>query len=163
MGGAGAITFPSDLVRQQWGLAVWVLKQVAECGADEIGGSSGDLDGFYAGMLTGGNSKAGDRQVKSFGKQAEAGLVGPTIYWRGVYPEPQDTVGFADDRFAGCLRLKMGTKGGGLALLPNQNHQRSLEANSRREGTSHCWINWHARIATMGEISIPNRHGGSNF
>lgn len=140
-----------------------MLQQVAECGADEIGGSSGDLDGFYAGMLTGGNSKAGDRQVKSLGKQAEAGLVGPTIYWRGVYPELQDTVGFADDRFAGCLRLKMGTKGGGLALLPNQNHQRSLEANSRREGTSHCWINWHARIATMGEISIPNRHGGSNF
>ena len=99
-----------------------MLQQVAECEADEIGGGSGDVDGFYAGVLTGGNSKAGDRQVKSFGQQAKAGLVRPSIYWRGVYPEPQDTVDFAGDRFAGRLRLKMGTKGGGLALLSNQNH-----------------------------------------
>lgn len=122
MGGAGAITFPSDLVRQQWGLAVWMLQQVAECGADEIGGGAGNPDSFYARVLTSGDVKAGDRQIKSLGKQAEAGLVGPTIYRGGGYPEPQDTIGFADNRFAGRLRLKTGTKGGGLALLSNQNH-----------------------------------------
>ena len=99
-----------------------MLQQIAECSTEETGGGVGNPDSFYARVLTTGNSKAGDRQIKGLGKQTKAGLVGPTIYRGGGYPKPQDTVGFADDRFAGRLRLKMGTKGGGLALLSNQNH-----------------------------------------
>jgi hypothetical protein len=73
-------------------------------------------------MLTGGDLKARDRQVKGLGKQAEASVVGSSIDRGGGHSEPQDTVGFADNRLAGRLRLKMGTKGGDIAILSNGNH-----------------------------------------
>ena len=139
---------------------MWVLQQVAECGAEEIGGGAGDPDGFYTSMLSNGDVQSGYRQIESLGKQAEAGLIGPSFHRRRGHSEPQDTVDLADDRVLGCLRLQADTKRGGCALLPDGNHQRRVQASSWRDGTSHRWMNWSARIAMMGEMSIPNRHIG---
>lgn len=137
-----------------------VLEQVVECSAQEIGGGIGHPDGFHAGLLTGDNSKTRDRQIKRLGQQAETGVVGLSFHRRRVHSKPQNTVNLSVNRFTGCLRLQADTKGGSRALLPNQNHWLRFQAISWREGINHRWTNWSARIAMMGEISMPNRHIG---
>jgi len=105
--------------------------------------------------------KAGNRQVEGLGQQLQTGLVGPPLNRRGGHPEPEDAVGLADDPFVGRFRLQANSEGGGIALLSNQDHQRSRQASSVREAIRNFWMKMIARMTTSGEKSIPNPRIGS--
>ena len=111
------------------------VKQEGEPGADRVGGFRSNLDCSEASAVAGDDMKAGDRQLEALGQQAEAGLVRLAGHWRGAYPKLQDAVGFADDPFLGRLRLQVNSKGGEIALLPNQDHYLSRQARSLSEAT----------------------------